>query len=60
MQWEILLAIILAIGVGITVKEALAKRTMNRTKNKGGLSDQCGHDTSKDGPPDKTNIKGDN
>jgi hypothetical protein len=40
MQWEVILAIILAIGVGIALKEAFEKRSSHKRKNKRILPDQ--------------------
>jgi hypothetical protein len=47
MQWEIVLAIILAIGVGIAIAEALKKRSRHRKENTGMLLNQHSHDESK-------------
>ena len=53
MQWEIVLAIILAIGVGIAIAEALKKRSRQRKENTGLLLKQRSHNESKNGLPDE-------
>jgi hypothetical protein len=47
MQWEIILALILAIGVGITIKEAFVRRSMHKTRKKRMLSNQHSLDENK-------------
>lgn len=47
MQWEIILAIVLAIGVGIAVKEAFEKRCTRRKQNRRVISNQHTYDADK-------------